>query len=40
MFKFEYYYDEDQKDSCDIFDEQCAYFTALGLRNACVQIGK
>ena len=40
MFKYDYYFDESTKDSCDISEEQRAYVIALGLRNACSQVGR
>ena len=40
MFKYDFYFEENHKDSCDMCEEQRAYVFALGLRNACVQIGK
>lgn len=40
MLKYDYYFEDDDKDSCDICDEQRAYVIALGLRNACVPFGK
>ena len=40
MLKYDYFYESECKDSCDICDEQRKYVIALGLRNACVQIGK
>ena len=40
MLRYEYYYDSERRDSCDICEEQRLYVIALGFRNACVQIGK
>ena len=47
MLRYEYYYEDDnkddceiQKDACDVSEEQRAFVTALGLRNACVHVGK
>lgn len=40
MLKYEYYYESEHKDSCDVCEEQRAYIIALGLTKACVQIGK
>ena len=31
---------EEERDACDVFEEQQQYLVALGLTNACVQIGK
>ena len=31
---------KEEKDTCDIFEEQMEYLFALGLTNACAQIGK
>ena len=39
MLKYKDFIDE-EKDVCDVFEEQQQYFIALGLTNACVQIGK
>lgn len=40
MLKYDYYYEDERIDSCDICDEQRKYVIALGLTNACVQLGK
>ena len=40
MFRYEYYFDDERKDACDVCEEQRAYIVALGLTNACVQLGK
>lgn len=40
MLKYDDIYESDHKDTCDIFEEQRAYVIALGLTNACAQIGK
>ena len=40
MLRCEDFYESDHKDSCVICEEQRAYVFALGLTNACVQIGK
>ena len=40
MLKYEYSYDSDYRDACDVSDEQRAYVFALALTNACVQLGK
>ena len=33
-------FDKEEKDTCDIFDEQRKYLYALGLTLACNQIGR
>ena len=40
MFKYGYYYESEHKDTCEICEEQRAYIIALGLTNACTQIGR
>lgn len=40
MFKYDYFYEDEQRDTCDICDDQIAYIVALGLTQACTQIGK
>ena len=40
MLKYGYQYESEDKDACDISDEQRAYVFALALTNACVQLGK
>ena len=40
MIRYEYYYDSESKDTCDVCEEQREYVIALGLTNACVQLGK
>ena len=35
-----YDYTNEEKDTCDICDEQMEYLIALGLTRACMQIGK
>ena len=40
MFRYKDYYAEDHKDTCEIYEEQRAYVIALGLTNACFQLGK
>ena len=39
MMKYEYYNDE-ERDACDISEEQRAYVFALGLTIARIQLGK
>ena len=39
MLRYEDFISE-EKDTCDVFEEQQQYLIALGLTNACVQIGK
>ncbi len=33
-------YRDEQRDACDICEQQSAYIIALALNNACIQIGK
>lgn len=40
MLRYDYYYENECIDSCDICEEQRSYIIALGFRNACVQIGR
>ncbi|MCH5152776.1 MAG: hypothetical protein J1F68_02295 [Clostridiales bacterium] len=45
MLKYDYFnnvehMEDSHRDPCDIFEEQRAYVFALGLTNACCQIGK
>ena len=40
MFKYDYYYEEEKKDTCDVCEGQIAYLVALGLTNACVKFGR
>lgn len=41
MFKYsEYYYELENKDACDICEDQINFLVALSLTNACTQIGK
>ena len=39
MLRYDYYIDE-EKDACDVSDEQAEYLFALSLTNACMHIGK
>ena len=39
MLRYEYFID-DEKDTCEIYEEQQQYLIALGLTNACSQIGR
>ena len=40
MLKYEYFYESERQDSCDICEEQRQYIIALGLTNACVRVGR
>lgn len=40
MLKYDDGYESENRDTCDICEEQRAYVFALGLTNACVQFGK
>ena len=40
MLKYDYFYESEHRDTCEIFEEQRAYVIALGLTNACAQLGK
>ena len=40
MLRNEYDYEREQRDTCDVFDDQLAYIVALGLTNACMKFGK
>lgn len=40
MFRFEDYYEDVNHDTVDVSEQQIAYVTALGLTQACTQIGK
>lgn len=40
MFRYEYSYDDENRDACDICEKQRAFVFALGLTNACVHVGK
>ena len=39
MLRYDYYIDE-ERDACDVCDEQTEYLFALSLTNACMHIGK
>ena len=39
MLRYEDFIGE-ERDTCDVFEEQQQYLFALGLTNACVQVGK
>ena len=39
MLRYEDYTNE-ERDTCDVFEEQMEYLFALGLTRACSQIGK
>ena len=40
MLRYDYRYDNEDYDACDVSEEQRAFVFALGLTNACVQLGK
>ena len=40
MFKYDYCYEDGEKDTCEVCEMQIAYMVALGLTQACTQIGK
>ena len=40
MLRYKYDFDNENKDTCDIFEEQRAYIIALGFTNACMKFGK
>ena len=40
MLRYDYDYEREHRDPCDVFEEQRAYVIALGLTNAFMQLGK
>ena len=40
MFDYEYDYERENMDSCDVFENQRAYIIALGFTNASMKFGK
>ena len=40
MLRYDDYYEDNTKDTCEVSEEQAAYLFALGLTQACNQIGK